>query len=62
MINIYASNKVPAKLTRFWIANLKKHIDGKTIVGDINNSPLDRSTRGNISKETRALYEELKEL
>ena len=58
IINIYAPNREAARYTSQHLTTIKRLIDKKTlIVGDLNTplSAIDRSSKQEISKETRAL-------
>ena len=58
IINFYASNIGPAQYIRQMLTAIKGEIDSKTIIlGDFNTplTPIDRSSRQKINKETQAL-------
>ena len=60
IINIYAPNIGAAQYIRQLLTAIKEEINSKTIiVGDFNTSltPMDRSSRHKINKETQALYD-----
>ena len=62
MINIYAPNIGAPQYIRQLLTAIKQEIDSNTIiVGDTNTShtPVDRSSRQKINKETEALNETL---
>ena len=55
--NIYAPNIGASQYIRQMLTSMKGKINSNTIVGYFNTplTPMDRSTKQNISKETRAL-------
>ena len=57
IINIYAPNIGAPQYIRQLLTVIKEEIDSNTIVGDFNTSltPMDRSTKMKINKETEAL-------
>ena len=58
IINIYASNTGAPQYVRQMLTNIKGEINSNTIiVGDFNTplTPMDRSTKQKISKETQTL-------
>ena len=58
IINIYAPNIGAPQYVREMLANMKGEINNNTIiVGDFNTplTPMDRSTKQKINKETQAL-------
>ena len=60
IINTYAPDKGPPQYIRQMQTAIKEEIDNNTIiVGDFNNSltPIDRSSRQKINKETKTLNE-----
>ena len=62
ILNIYAPNVGAAKYINQLITKVKKYLDNNTLIlGDFNLalSILDRSSKHNISKETRALNDTL---
>ena len=65
IINIYAPNTGAAKYLKQLITKVKKYLDNNTLIlGDFNLalSILDRSSKQNISKETRALNDTLDQM
>ena len=65
ILNIYAPNVGAAKYLNQLITKVKKYLDNNThILGDFNLalSTLDRSSKHNISKETRALNDTLDQM
>ena len=65
IINIYASNVKAPKYINQLITNIKKLIDGNTIiVGDFNTplTAMDRSSNKKINKETMALNDTLDQM
>ena len=65
ILNIYAPNVGAAKYLNQLITKLKKYLDNNTLIlGDFNLalSILDRSSKHNISKETRALNDTLEQI
>ena len=64
-MNIYAPNVGPAKYINQLITKIKTYIDNNTlIVGDFNMalSTNDRSSKHNITKDTRALNDTLDQM
>ena len=57
IINIYAPNTGAPQYIRQLLTVIKEEIDSNTIVGDFNMSltPMDRSSKQKINKETQAL-------
>ena len=65
IINIYAPNVGAAKYLNQLITKVKKYFDNNTLtLGDFNLalSTLDRSSKDNISKETRAINDTLDQM
>ena len=65
LLNIYAPNVGAAKYINQLITKVKKYLDNNTLIfGDFNLalSILDRSSKRNISKETRALNDTLDQM
>uniref|UniRef100_A0A8C0PZX8 RNA-directed DNA polymerase n=2 Tax=Canis lupus TaxID=9612 RepID=A0A8C0PZX8_CANLF len=65
ILNIYAPNVGAAKYLNQLITKVKKYLDNNTLIlGDFNLSlsTLDRSSKHNISKETRALNDTLDQM
>ena len=65
ILNIYAPNVGAAKYLNQLITKVKKYLDNNTLIlGDFNLalSILDRSSKQNISKETRALNDTLDQM
>ena len=65
ILNIYAPNVGAAKYIDQLITKVKKYLDNNTLIlGDFNLalSTLDRSSKHNISKETRALNDTLDQM
>ena len=65
ILNIYAPNVGAAKYINQLITKVKKYLDNNTLIlGDFNLalSILDRSSKQNISKETRALNDTLEQI
>ena len=65
IINIYAPNIGAPKYIRQLLTSIKEEIDNNTIrVGDFNASltPMDRSSRQKINKETQALNDTIDEI
>ena len=65
ILNIYAPNVGAAKYINQLITKVKKYLDNNTLIlGDFNLalSILDRSSKHNISKETRALNDTLDQM
>uniref|UniRef100_A0A8C0RN13 RNA-directed DNA polymerase n=1 Tax=Canis lupus familiaris TaxID=9615 RepID=A0A8C0RN13_CANLF len=65
ILNIYAPNVGAAKYLNQLVTKVKKYLDNNTLIlGDFNLalSTLDRSSKHNISKETRALNDTLDQM
>ena len=65
IINIYAPNIGAPQYTRQMLTAIKEEIDSNTIiVGDFNTSltPMDRSSRQKINKETQALNDTIDQI
>ena len=64
IINIYALNLGAPQYVRQMLASMKGEINNTIIVGDFNTplTPMDRSTKQNISKETQTLNDTLDQL
>ena len=65
IINIYAPNKGAPQYIRQMLASMKWKINSNTIiVGDFNTplTPMDRSTKQKISKETQTLKDAMDQL
>ena len=65
IINIYAPNIGAPKSVRQMLTSMKGEINSNTItVGDFNTplTPMDRSTKQKISKETQTLNDTMDEL
>ena len=65
IINIYAPNIVAPQYIRQMLTAIKEKIDSSTIiVGDFNTSltPMDRSSRQKINKETQALNDRIDQI
>ena len=65
IINIYAPNKGAPQYVRQMLASMKWKINSNTIiVGDFNTplTPMDRSTKQKISKETQTLKDAMDQL
>ena len=65
ILNIYAPNVGAAKYINQLLTKVKKYLDNNTLIlGDFNLalSILDRSSKHNISKETRALNDTLDQM
>ena len=64
-INIYAPNKAAPQYVRQMLTNMKGEIKSNTIiVGDFNTplTPMDRSTKQKINKETQTLNDTIDQL
>ena len=63
-VNIYAPNIEAPQYTRQTLTDIKGKIDSNTIIGDLNTplSPMDRSSKQKISKETQVLNDTLDEM
>ena len=65
IVNIYVPNTVAPKYIRQTLIDIKEEIDSNTIiVGDFNTplTPMDRSSKEKINKETQALNDTLDEM
>jgi len=65
IVNIYAPNIRAAQYVRQMLTNMKGEINSDTvIVGDFNTplTPMDRSTKQEISKEAQTLYDTMDQL
>ena len=65
IINIYAPNSGPPQYARQMLKSMKGEINSSTIiVGDFNTplTPMNRSTKHKISKETQTLYDTMDQL
>ena len=65
IINIYAPNKGTPQYVRQMLISMKAEINSNTIiVGDINTplTPMERSTKQKISKETQTLNDTMDQL
>ena len=65
MVNIYAPNIGAPQYIRQTLTDIKGDIDSKTtIVGDVNTplTPMDRSSKQKINKETQVLNDTLDEM
>ena len=65
IVNIYAPNTGASQYIRQTLTDIKGEIDGNTIiVGDFNTSftPMDRSSKQKINKETQVLNDTLDEM
>ena len=65
IVNIYASNIGAPEYIRKTLTDIKGEIDGNTIiVGDLNTpiTPMDRSSKQKINKETQVLNDTLNEM
>ena len=64
IINIYAPNIGAPQYVRQMLTNMKGEINSDTIVGDFNTllTPMDRSTKQKISKETQTLNDTMDQL
>ena len=65
IVNIYASNTEATQYKRQTLTDIKGEIDSNTIiVGDFNTpfTPMDRSSKQNINKETQVLNDTLDEM
>ena len=64
-VNIYAPNIGALQYIRQTLTDMKGEIDSKTIiVGDFNtpHTPMDRSSKQKINKETQVLYDTFDEM
>ena len=57
IVNIYTPNTGAPQYIRQTLTDIKGEIDSNTIIGDLNTplSPMDRSSKQKINKETQAL-------
>ena len=65
IINIYAPNTGALQYVRQMLTSMKGEINNNTIiVGDFNTplTPMDRSTKQNVSKETQTLNDTMDQL
>ena len=64
IINIYASNIGALPYVRQMLTSMKGEINSNIIVGDFNTplTPMDRSTKQKISKETQTLNDAMDQL
>ena len=64
IINIYAPNVGAPQYIRQTLTDIKGEIDSNTIVGDFNTplTPMDRSSKQKINKETQVLSDTLDEV
>ena len=64
IINIYAPNIGALQYVRQMLTIMKGEINNNTIVGDFNTplTPMDRSTKQKISKETQTLNDRMDQL
>ena len=64
IVNIYAPNIGAPQYIRQTLTYLKGEIDSNTIVGDFNTplTPMDRSSKQKINKETQVLNDTLDEM
>jgi len=65
IVNIYAPNIVAPQYIRQTLTDIKGEIDSNTIImGDFNNplTPMDRSSKEKINKETQVLNDALDEM
>ena len=62
--NIYAPNIGAPQYTRQTLTDIKGGIDSNTIIGDFNTplTPMDRSSKQKINKETQVLNNTLDEI
>ena len=59
LVNIYAPNVEAPLYIRQTLTDIKGEIDSNTIIGDFNTplTPMDRSSKQKINKETQVLYD-----
>ena len=59
IVNIYAPNTGASQYIRQTLTDRKGEIDNNTIIGDFNTplTPMDRSSKQKINKETQVLYD-----
>ena len=64
IVNIYASNIGAPQYIRQTLTDIKGEIDSNTIIGDFNTpfTPMDRSSKQKINKETQVLNDILDEM
>ena len=64
IINIYGSNTGAPQYVRQMLTSMKGEINSNTIVGDLNTplTPIDRSTKQKINKETQTFNVTMAEL
>ena len=64
IVNIYAPNIEAPQYIRQTLTDIKGEIDSNTIVGDFNTplTPMDRSSKQKINKETQVLNDMLDEM
>ena len=64
ILNIYALNIGAPQYIRQTLTDIKGEIDSNTIIGDLNTplSPMDRSSKQKINKETQVLNVTLDEM
>ena len=64
IINTYAPNIGAQQYVRQMLTNMKGEINNNTIVGDFNTplTPMDRSTKQKINKETQTLNDTIDQL
>ena len=64
IINIYGSNTGAPQYVRQMLTSMKGEINSNTIVGDLNTplTPIDRSTKQKINKETQTLNDTIDQL
>ena len=64
IINIYAPNIWAPKYIIQVLTAIKEEIDSNTIIGDFNTllTPMDRSSRQKINKETQALNDTIDQI
>ena len=64
IVNIYAPNVGAPQYTRQTVTNIKGEINSNTIIGDFNTplTPMDRSSKQKINKETQVLNNTLDEM
>ena len=64
IVSIYALNIGAPQYIRWTLTDIKGEIDNNTIIGDFNTpfTPMDRSSKQKISKETQVLNNTLDEM
>ena len=64
IVNIYAPNIGAPQYIRQTLTDIKREIDSKTIIGALNTplSPIDRSSKQKINKETQVLNDTVDEM